>query len=141
MRIQPISNNQNFTGKFFFLKPDKAGNILSEDIAKYIPSLGNDDLALIQKNISKRPYDLYISKSDELDGFFEINASAKLEDFLSKKRRGLSEPELLNENKIDRIHLASYEAMQKYENSDGYLNDIKIENPLKFLFRKIFKKG
>ena len=52
MQIQPISNSQNFNGRFLFLKPNMLEPILSEDIERYMPTVRGKDLAEVQKTIS-----------------------------------------------------------------------------------------
>lgn len=140
MQVQRISNSQNFNGRFLFLKSDKVGYSVSEDIEKYISSLRGKCLADVQKEISFRPFDLYISKSDDLEGFFEINASANLEKFLARKTQGKTRPVLLMENKTSRLASAANEAIYKYEKSPEYYEDKKSEGLLKFLFNNLFKK-
>lgn len=141
MQVQSISNSQNFNGRFLFYSPSKAGAIISEDILKYIPHLRGKDLACVQKKISSCPFDLYISKSQDLDGFWELNASAKLENLLKRKEQGIVRPALVREDKVDRVPAMAGEAIYKYEKSPEYYEDIKSENLLKLLFKKIFKKG
>ena len=139
MQIQPISNNQNFTGRFLFLKIAKE-NIVSSDVENHLSFLNKEDLDIVRKKISSKPYDLYISKSDDLEGFYELNANAKLENILYKRSIRELDPVILNERKSENLYSASNQAMRKYEQSDNYLNDTKVENPLKLMFRKIFKK-
>lgn len=141
MQIQPISNSQNFNGRFLFLKPNMLEPILSEDIERYMPTVRGKDLAEVQKTISSYPFDLYISKSEDLEGFWELNASANLKKFLIRRTQGKVRPALLKENKIDRLISTANEAIYKYEKSPEYYEDIKSENLLKLLFKKIFKKG
>ena len=140
MRIDNVST-QNFKGRFLFLKPDKLAPTISEDIEKYLPNLRGKDLADVQKAISSCPYDLYISKSDDLENFLELNAGAKLQNLLERKKQGKIRPVLLMENKTDRLYSAANEAMYKYERSAEYYEDTKSENLLKLLYKKIFKKG
>lgn len=138
MKIEMVST-QNFNGRFLFLKVAKE-NIVSSDIEKHLSFLNKEDLDIVRKKIASKPYDLYISKADGLDGFCELNANAKLKNLLSKRSMGELNPVILNEKKSENLYPASSEAMRKYENSDEYLNDTRIENPLKLLFRKIFSK-
>lgn len=140
MKIDNIST-QNFNGRFLFLKTGKLGNEITEDIQKYAPFLHGKDIASVQKEISSRPYDLYISKSDDLEGFLEINASAKLKNLLLRKEQGNIRPVLVMEDKSDRIPAAASEAIYKYDKSSEYYEDAKTENPLKLLFNKLFKKS
>ncbi len=141
METQSINSQPSFSGKLLFIEKQVKGNIVSHEIQKYIPNLNDSDRAEAMRLIADKPYDIFIRKSDDVDGFYEVNANAKIENVLQKKQNHIASPVLLNGNNPDRLFSSVAEAMKKYEKIPQYKNDTKPEGFLTSVFNMLFKKG
>ena len=142
MEIQSINSQQNFQGNLRFIDYQKTGNTISTNIKKYIPNLADKDLQVTVAEIYRKPYDVFISKSKDLNGFYEVIANVKPENVLHKGiHHHTITPVLLNENNPDRLFNTVAEAMKKYEKSPDYKKDITPDNIFVMLYKFIFRKG
>lgn len=135
MKVNSVSN-QNFNGRICFIdhtnlagKVEKLGETIAPIIKKNFPEM--------EEMIAKKPYDLFISRPDNLSEFYQVDANVRYENILSdnKAKKGISS--MVYESRLDRFPVAAAEAMRSFERASAYEELIKPEGLFKGLWNMI----
>ena len=136
MKVQNISNQQNFNGHLRFIDyTNLAGKVekLSETIAPII----NKNYPEIEEAIAKKPYDLFISRPKNISEFYQVDANVKYENVLGedKAKKGISS--MVYESRLGRFPTAAHEAMKSFEEASEYKDLTKPDGFFKSLWNTI----
>ncbi len=136
MRIQMLPQTTNFNGKLVLINPSDFYSG-SDEVASYLNEVMSEKSNKVIDMVALKPYDVFISKSRQVEGFYEVNANVRAENLPNTQAK----PTFIFFNKPERIIDAIKEAMHKYEITPNYSIDTKPDNFFKILFKLIFKKG
>lgn len=137
MRTEQVAYNPYFTaGNVRYVKTHKLDGTI-DDIQKELePLLGNlsDEL---KKMIAAKPYDLFIEKSRNMKGFYEINANVNYENVIGTDITKKGRPSVIYRERPERIISAADEAMESFEKTPDYKKLVKRENIFKYLWNRL----
>lgn len=135
MKVQQVSG-QNFNGRLCFMdytgitgKVEKLSETIAPIISKNYPE--------IEETISKKPYDLFISRPKNLSEFFQVDANVKFENALGEDNTIKGKPSMVYEKRLDRFPSAAAEAMYNFEHAPAYEKLTKPEGFFQVLWRFI----
>lgn len=118
MKIGSVSN-QNFNGCINFMPHTNVSGRV-EELGKTLPPLLGDMLLEMETAISKKPYDLFVSRPKDLSEFYQVDANVKFENVLSEDKTIKGKPSMVYESRLERFPSAAYEAMASFENAPAY---------------------
>lgn len=118
MRTENISYNPQFTGtlKYINLHAQKNGENLQQILEPRLGKLADE----LRTMISDKPYDLFIERSQNMRGFYEINANVNYENIVNDNMAKKGRPSVIYEERLERVIPAADEAMKSFENTPDY---------------------
>ncbi len=130
MRTENVSYKPQFTGTVKYIKN-------TQELLE--PKLGQlaDELKAL---IADRPYDLYIERSQNMKGFYEINANVSYENVMNGDFAKKGRPSVVYGERLERIISAANEAMKSFERAPEYKKLIKGDGIFKELWQAIIGK-
>ena len=138
MKINSVSN-QNFNGRVNFVPNANISGKIEELNETLSPQLG-DMLTQMELLISKKPYDLFISRPKNLSEFYQVDANVKFENVLSENEALKGKSSMVYENRLERFPDAAVEAMSSFEKAPAYAELTKPEGFFKMLWNFIRSK-
>ena len=140
MRIQEIHDRQTFTaGRVVFL--EKSLGSTADKLEEYLPKQLGEYYEYLLAMMKNRPYDLFISKSNDVNGFYEVNANVNVENILASNLLNKVRPSLVNEKNVERFPEAASEVIRRFESLANYNELIKFKSNIFKMIIGLFKKS
>ena len=141
MKTQSVSYQPNFTaGEIKFIRtvhPDGSINDLKEVV---MPKIDGFILSSMKKIIDKRPYDLYISESKDISGYYAVDANVDFANIIGNDIAKQGKTSVVYFERLERFISASREACESFEQAKDYKELIKRKSLIKMFLKNLFKK-
>ena len=132
MKVQQVSD-QNFNGSLKWVNATGDVQDLTQALVPKIKSyyLEMKDL------VADKPYDLFVSKPNEIDGFYKLDANVNYENILNGDKTVKGKSVIVNENYPERLPVGARDAMLSFERASAYSELNKPEGFFQMLWRYI----
>ena len=120
MDITITPKQQTFTaGELKFIRSKKVDGTIDDLREILVPQMG-ESVETLRKMISKKPYDLYISRTRNMRDFYSVDANVDFANVIGADEAKRGRPSLVYAGRLERFVSAADEAMKSFEKLPDY---------------------